>query len=1628
MYHRTSRTLAAIAGSFLVFAATGCGAGTAINPGNIVEADTHADGASTLAVKVVDSDNGGIVAVRVTVYPAGTLVAAAEQTVYLQEADLPEYLWATDSSPHRQFADTYFTLDPGAYDVVVTPIGEDATSLVEQGTCMLARRDGIQVRSGVTTEVVLTVTCGEEDSGGLDAVVVVNHKPHIDGLTFAPSKFVDVCEPLRITASASDSDGDALQYWWFATGPDGTRYWIDDHGRTVKFQATDPGQYEATVVVCDVVDPEQTERCVSLSFPIHVLASDDALCPADDAGMRRASVVVGSVPLVAGDAEVVGRLRTLGFHARVVPDALVDQTIARSSDVVVVTGSVSPEVLGDAFLNVDIPVLVAHPGLFDEMGMTSAGWNENLGVSQESTHLDVDIQQRGHPLAAGFSGPVPVTTAPMQFGWGLPGPGADIVATVAGLPAIFVYEHGVAMRAEVTAPARRIGWFAGDAATHVMTRAGWAMFDAAVLGTSHRDIAAYNRCAGIPADTLETASMALPATEVFAPVLPGVQIVGDQADSGAVRFSTPRVLEVPGELSIPNEAVVQTIAITFQEPTCVRSGGMTADVWYVMDTHEIACSYSLAFASETTTTFRLDTCSGGVAAQDQLLVSGVRIAPSPTPLDGAPLNISVPGAGGGILEEPVDAETTERLLGTFSWDSTAAVAETDSEGRPATWYTMIYLRSSADRQELDELQIKYDTLPLFRSELERWRGQRGFFLHQGDGHGFFVFALVPGATYNAIRERGLSGDGLFQAVYLREVPEWVRAPNGSVSPDLPAGRANTQDASPGTSYRATATRRSTEGPLELTVVTHLRSTDPLFGGVLPASPWAPDTSRPMVRPWGEHAGEDVALDNLEVRACVTNPDWDERMWCFYATTNAGGVAVFPDLPVFDGSSIALRIKMAGRGGELHGAEYVDLSGPFSSLPGRLTYHTTLQHGYFNLLAQLNEGHAYAEEILGVDPKPARVTVGWLARAMADKGFDNMFAPCAGLNSGLISDALGALPTEEEVNEWAQEHIHEDIPEAVSRVLAAVVDYFLELVAASVDTDFDIYVPTGPESSQVKSRGVMSHEYGHYVLCSVLKRAGLLRLVYSQMTESRLNPFRRPQAPADINEGFADFLAAQLVGGTNYFEPGDPQDYFDTYSSNAMMYCHTGRGQCMETNDNTPTTSDESKARYARLLHDVFDAGSPGPLHTGQVWQAVGPVGDEMLFYDPMGTNVALDPDESISVPLSRMAEFITYATGPEYCTADLCTILSGRSFMTRLDAFLAADSSWCERCRLYAIHEDLSRVDDPSGVMNNFCAQSTRIMSWMPPPPDPTNPASCNYGACNPGDTKVCYSPCPVLRTCVNGFMEPCREQESPYELACRDIDGDGFSQAAHAPVSDCVEYCAVDGVPAGYFRSDPNASEPPECDNDAARNPLAAAVCGEDANCDGLMDDAPGWDCHDRADFISEREPSGEVPTACGPQAAVRSCNWDTGCVIALSLPTRFSWLATDDALRHSCGYSEGNTWLVPWDQDENCLAQWGPYLNGIQPGTYRVGFLIETLGDVNVGYQVAINSGDVIRRAEREVFKEDGRTCLELRNVPLQSCQDIEFRIRYKDSNWAHHSQHTLRILSTSVSPEGTIGSSCF
>lgn len=199
-----------------------------------------------------------------------------------------------------------------------------------------------------------------------------------------------------------------------------------------------------------------------------------------------ALLVTASTTLGAGDAAVRDRLTATGFTPLVRTAAAVATAEAAGKAVVLLSSTSTSSQVNTKFRTVVTPVLNWESALMDDLGMTGTVSGTQFGTMTGQTQ--VAIVNAAHPLAAGLSGTVSVTTSAANITWGVPNANAATVARPVGQPgraAVFAYEKGAAMPG-LAAPGRRVGFFLEDATAASLTTQGRSLFDAAVRWVTGR--------------------------------------------------------------------------------------------------------------------------------------------------------------------------------------------------------------------------------------------------------------------------------------------------------------------------------------------------------------------------------------------------------------------------------------------------------------------------------------------------------------------------------------------------------------------------------------------------------------------------------------------------------------------------------------------------------------------------------------------------------------------------------------------------------------------------------------------------------------------------------------------------------------------------------------------------------------------------------------------------------------------------------------------------------------------------------------------------------------------------------------------------------------------------------------
>ena len=218
--------------------------------------------------------------------------------------------------------------------------------------------------------------------------------------------------------------------------------------------------------------------------------------------------LAGTVLYVAGprssraDAAIQDRLREAGLTVAVISARGATAADASGKSLVVISSTVPAAAVGSAFRDVSVPVMTWESGIYAAMGMTLRSLPSSGSRGGQRHALIVSTES---PLAADLSGRVTLTRRESTFNWGMPNDAARVVA-LPGDPAkaiVFAYDADDPMPG-LRAPSRRIGFFLGDAGATLLTREGWALFDAAIAWALEKPASARDTDGDRLSDTVES--------------------------------------------------------------------------------------------------------------------------------------------------------------------------------------------------------------------------------------------------------------------------------------------------------------------------------------------------------------------------------------------------------------------------------------------------------------------------------------------------------------------------------------------------------------------------------------------------------------------------------------------------------------------------------------------------------------------------------------------------------------------------------------------------------------------------------------------------------------------------------------------------------------------------------------------------------------------------------------------------------------------------------------------------------------------------------------------------------------------------------------------------------------------
>jgi RHS repeat-associated protein len=287
--------------------------------------------------------------------------------------------------------------------------------------------------------------------------------------------------------------------------------------------------------------------------------------------------VVGDSNLNAADIAIRDRIGSLGYQVQVVDDDVATTADATGKQVVVVSESTASAKIADKYKSVTVPVVALEVAIWDDLGMTGGGWQQDFGDAPGVATLTVGSNV--HPMAAQLSGDVLVATAvTSKMVWGRPGTSAQIAATIPGdttKAALFGYAAGAAMKSG-TAPARRVGVFAGDPTAQSFTTSGGRLFDAAIVWATRRADALLVVAAVPLANSDEQLRLRMTEQGLSTHVITGPNVQLADTTGKAVVVISESTLSA----TVDNRLTTSTTPIVSLEPGLFDELGLTGSTWH----------------------------------------------------------------------------------------------------------------------------------------------------------------------------------------------------------------------------------------------------------------------------------------------------------------------------------------------------------------------------------------------------------------------------------------------------------------------------------------------------------------------------------------------------------------------------------------------------------------------------------------------------------------------------------------------------------------------------------------------------------------------------------------------------------------------------------------------------------------------------------------------------------------------------------------------------------------------------------------------------------------------------------------------------------------------------------------
>jgi hypothetical protein len=560
---------------------------------------------------------------------------------------------------------------------------------------------------------------------------------------------------------------------------------------------------------------------------------------------------------------------------------------------------------------------------------------------------------------------------------------------------------------------------------------------------------------------------------------------------------------------------------------------------------------------------------------------------------------------------------TRRVLEAFDWRRTEPLNEGPAD-EPALYYMNVLVRDPLQSAGLRSFGVHVQSSPLLPQETAVWESASDAVVEDGIPVGYWQYAVVPGALYNKIREgsQALLARGeepVVRAMVFRKLPD----PDAR-DPITDLSRASYEYlAGHGFEYNGYDGERAGECESGADGCPYVLGE--FYHHVLrPVATFARDRVRDVRRALGRfqqlvYGDVDVSLEIVVHNTDPTYPAGSEMVsgWNGRALKLQGrelfvkqGIGMVKTPPT----------DQAGRttAGIAKGLPFqvcVDLENDYVevfnllltstvcsqsySIPSSRRQRVVLRHPHLNAFMGMTDAARYVAEVADFEMEQVKVLVGPATsipgkiQTIAGQPEPRSFAPCQGRFPGTLAAAGESLS------------------------LAIQAPHLLALVAAAdVLTAVDIILMSNDD----ESRATAVHEYGHTVLCEMIRATGGQASHSTAWTEAIFHAFAQgPDKEAGyINEAFADLITSQVLGATNYVAPEGSA--FDSDRSSA--YCLADRSglpsdpalACLESNLSLRAEFTDQVGRIASILHDAFDGGpcdNASQANDGSHWVAGG---------------------------------------------------------------------------------------------------------------------------------------------------------------------------------------------------------------------------------------------------------------------------------------------------------------------------------------------------------------------------------------------------------------------------------------